>query len=47
MSLVKLVLFQLEAHGHSQNGATPSFFPGLRSSILELSVNVSFAFKFL
>ena len=44
--LVKVVLFQLRGHGHPQDGATPNFFPDSKSSILGLSNEVSFVFKF-
>ena len=44
--LVKLVLFELDGHGHPKHGAMPSFFLGSRGSILGLSIDVEFVSKF-
>ena len=44
--LVKLVLFQLDGRGHSQDSAMPSFFLGSRGSIIGLSIDVEFVSKF-
>ena len=44
--LVKVLLFQLREHVYHQDGATPSFFHESRSSLLVLSVEVSFVLKF-
>ena len=43
--LVKSVLFQLDGHGHSQDGAMSSFLPGSKGSILGLSIGVEFVSK--
>ena len=40
--LVKVLLFQLDGRGHSQDDATPSFFPDSKTSIIGLSNEVSF-----
>ena len=40
--LVKVLLFQLDRRGHSQDDAMPSFFPDSKSFILGLSNKVSF-----
>ena len=45
--LVKVMLFQLQEHFHPHDGATPSFFNESRSSLLVLSIDVSFVSKFL
>ena len=44
--LVKIMLFQLREHIHPQDGATLSFFIWIRSSLLVLSLDVSFVLKF-
>ena len=44
--LVKLLLFQSSGCGHLQDGATPSFFPDSKSSILGLSIDVLFVLEF-
>ena len=44
--LVKLVLFQLDGHGHPQDCAKPNIFPTSRGSILGLSIDVEFVSKF-
>ena len=44
--LVKLMLFQLRECVHPQDGAMPSFFYESRSSLLMLSIDVSFVLKF-
>ena len=38
--IVKFLLFQSGGRGHLQDGATPSFFPDSKSSILGLSIDV-------
>lgn len=38
--LVRLLLFQLDGSDQPQDGASPSFFPSSRNSILGLSVDV-------
>ena len=43
--LVKVMLFQLRERVHPQDGATPSFFNESRSSLLVLSIDVSFLLK--
>ena len=45
--LVKVMLFQLQEHFHPHDGATPNFFNESRSSLLVLSIDVSFVSKFL
>ena len=40
--LVKVLLFQLDGCGHSQDDATPSFFPDSKTSITGLSIELSF-----
>ena len=40
--LVKVVLFQLRGRGHPQDDAMPNFFPDSKSSILGLSIDISF-----
>ena len=40
--LVKVLLFQLDGRGHSQDDTTPSFFPDSKTSIIGLSNEVSF-----
>ena len=40
--LVKMLLFQLDGHGHPQDDAKPSFFPVSKNSIVGLSNEVSF-----
>ena len=44
--LVKVKLFQLKERVQPWDGATPSFFYESRSSLLVLSINVSFVLKF-
>ena len=44
--LVKVILFQLREHDHTQDGATPSFVNESRTSLLVLSIEVSFVLKF-
>ena len=44
--LVKVILLQLRERVHPQDGATPSFFYESRSSLLVLSIDVSFVLKF-
>ena len=44
--LVKVMLFQLGERVHPQDGATPSFFNESSSSLLMLSIDVSFVLKF-
>ena len=44
--LVKLKLFQLRERVQPWDGTTPSFFYESRSSLLVLSINVSFVLKF-
>ena len=44
--LIKVVLFQLRGHGHSQSDATPNFFLDSKSSILWLSNEISFVSRF-
>ena len=43
--LVKVVLFQLRGCGHPQGDATPNFFPDSKSTIIGLSNEISFAFR--
>ena len=43
--LVKVLLIQLDARGHPQVDATPSFFPDSKNSIVELSNEVSLVFE--
>ena len=45
--LVKVILFQLQEYFHLHDGATPNFFNESRSSLLVLSIDVSFVSKFL
>ena len=45
--LVKVILLQLRERVHPQDGATPSFFNESKSSLLVLSIDVSFVLKFL
>ena len=45
--LVKVMLFQLQEHFYPHDGATPNFFNESRSSLLVLSIDVSFVSKFL
>ena len=45
--LVKVMLFQSREPVHSQEGATPNFVYKSRSSLLVLSIDVSFVLKFL
>ena len=45
--IVKLLLFQSGGCGHLQYGATSSFFPDSKSSILGLSIDVYFVLEFL
>ena len=40
--LVKVLLFQLDGHGHPQDDAMPSFFLDSKNSEVELSNEVSF-----
>ena len=40
--LVKVVLFQLSGHGHSQDDAMPNFFANSERPIFGLSNEVSF-----
>ena len=40
--LVKVMLFQLDGHGHPQDDDMPSFFPDSKNSIAGLSNEVSF-----
>ena len=42
----KVMLFQLQEHFHPHDGATPNFFNESRSSLLVLSIDVSFVSKF-
>ena len=44
--LVNVLLFQLDGYGHPQDDATSSFFLDSKSSILELSNEVSFVSEF-
>ena len=44
--LVKVMLFQLREPIHPQEGGTPNFFNESRSSLLVLSIDVSFVSKF-
>ena len=43
--LVKVMLFQLRERVHPQDSAMPSFFYESRSSVLLLSIEVSFVLK--
>ena len=43
---MKVVLFQLRGYGHPQDDATNNFFPDSKSSILGLSIEVSFISDF-
>ena len=43
--LVKVLLFQLDGHGHPQDDATHSFIPDSNNSIVGLSNEVSFVSK--
>ena len=43
----KEALFQLSGHGHPQDDSTLNYFPDSKSSILELSTEVSFYSKVL
>ena len=43
--IVKLLLFQSGGCGHLQYGATSSFFPDSKSSILGLSIDVKFVLE--
>ena len=44
--LLKVLLFQLDGHGHSQDNAMPSFFHDSKNSIVGLSNEVSFVSDF-
>ena len=44
--LVKVMLFQLRERVHPQDGAMPNFFYESKSSLLVLSIGVSFVLKF-
>ena len=44
--LVKVLLFQLDGHGHPQDDAMPSFFHDSKNSIVGLSNEVSFVSDF-
>ena len=44
--LVKVMLFQLWERSYPHDCATPSFFNESKSSLLVLSIDVSFVFKF-
>ena len=44
--LVKLVLFQLDGRDHPKDGATPSFFPGSRGSMLGIAIEVELTSEF-
>ena len=45
--LVKVMLFQFREPVQPQDGAAPSFFNESRSSLLVISIDVSFVFKFV
>ena len=44
---MEVMLFQLRERVHPQDSVTPSFFNESRSSLLVLSIDVSFVSKFL